>query len=214
MYMFIPSVIAHLFSQKRLLPVNVSVRCWSSCRLCIYVHYRDTWRTRQALLPLIFLSKSITVTKEMEKKRKMGKNVASVLKHWHLMVLYWKRGTLLTNYSAQENVATVQKYQKCSVPGSSLSQCSWVLQTRLFQYSKKLLSTTFSYFCRWQGHSDKRPGLLERVIQDDIKESGEKYFLASLGIWAMLGCSKCFLANQQRGTGQKDRLELPSSSHF
>lgn len=28
----------------------------------------DTWRTRQALLSLIFLSKSITVTKEMKKE--------------------------------------------------------------------------------------------------------------------------------------------------
>lgn len=57
------------FSQKKLLPVNISVRCWNSCWLCTYVHYRNTWRTRQVLLSLIFLSKSITVTKEIEKKK-------------------------------------------------------------------------------------------------------------------------------------------------
>lgn len=36
--------------------------------------------------------------------------------------------------------------------------------------------------------------------------SGEKYFLESLGMWAILGCTKCSLAKQQRSTGQKDIL--------
>lgn len=33
-------------SWKRLIPVNVAVRCWTSSWLCTHVRYRDTWRAR------------------------------------------------------------------------------------------------------------------------------------------------------------------------
>lgn len=44
--------------------------------------------------------------------------------------------------------------------------------------------------------------------------SEDKYLLESLGIWTVLGFPGCFLANQWRSTGQKGRLELPSSSQY
>ena len=155
-----------------------------------------------------------------------------MIKQWLSMVLYckWERFCLqLIQPRRMLQLYKGTRSAPCLSPPHPKYAC--ILQSRLFWYSINLLSAAFSclhrsFWCQYHSLCSHKGSAV--AVQAWWKESfkaspksfkaspsvsGEKYFLESLGIWAMLGCTDCSLTNQQRSTGQKSRLELPSSSH-